>query len=321
MRAERYQPADRAAWNEFVRCSKNGTFLFEREYMEYHSDRFTDLSMVFRKDDGRIAALLPACVQGDVLVSHAGLTYGGLVVHQESTLPVVLEAFGALIQRASAEGLRELSYKTLPAIYHNGPAEEDRYALFRAGARLARRDVWSVVDLQTRAPVQERRRRSLRRAEKAGVQIQASQEWGAFWDVLTENLQRRYGVRPVHSVEEITLLASRFPANIRLTVAHHEGRLVAGVVLYVTSRVVHVQYPGISEEGMALGALDALHFALIDEFARTHRYYDFGGVTEQGGRMLNRGLLEFKEGFGGRTITHDFYSLDLHEAAAVYDAV
>ena len=42
--------ADRAdEWNQFVRASKNGTFLFDRRFMDYHSDRFRDHSlMVFR---------------------------------------------------------------------------------------------------------------------------------------------------------------------------------------------------------------------------------------------------------------------------------
>ena len=46
--------ADRAdEWNLFVAASKNGTFLFDRRFMDYHSDRFRDHSlMVYR--DGRL---------------------------------------------------------------------------------------------------------------------------------------------------------------------------------------------------------------------------------------------------------------------------
>ena len=65
-------------WNQFVRASKNGTFLFDRRFMDYHSDRFSDHSLMCYRE-GRLYALLPANEKGDTLVSHGGLTYDGLV--------------------------------------------------------------------------------------------------------------------------------------------------------------------------------------------------------------------------------------------------
>ena len=75
----RYTAAYHRDWNDFVSESSNGTFLFLREYMEYHVDRFTDYSLLVY-DGNKLLALLPANRSGDVLYSHAGLTYGGLVV-------------------------------------------------------------------------------------------------------------------------------------------------------------------------------------------------------------------------------------------------
>ena len=34
-------------WNRAVESSKNGTFLFDRRFMDYHRDRFCDCSLVF----------------------------------------------------------------------------------------------------------------------------------------------------------------------------------------------------------------------------------------------------------------------------------
>ena len=42
----RYTAAYHRDWNDFVSESSNGTFLFLREYMEYHADRFTDYSLL-----------------------------------------------------------------------------------------------------------------------------------------------------------------------------------------------------------------------------------------------------------------------------------
>lgn len=41
------------------------------------------------------------------------------------------------------------------------------------------------------------------------------------------------------------------------------------------------------------------------------KYFDFGISNENNGRFLNRGLIAQKEGFGARTIVHDFYELSI----------
>ena len=74
----RYTPGHIAEWNQFVEASKNGTFLFDRRYMDYHADRFNDFSLMFYLGS-RLLAVLPAHVVGDTLCSHNGLTYGGLL--------------------------------------------------------------------------------------------------------------------------------------------------------------------------------------------------------------------------------------------------
>src|SRR5689334_12021295 len=81
MRVERFTVATRSSWDQFVRSSKNGTFLFLRDYMEYHQDRFEDHSLIVRAEGepGPVIGLLPANRRGGVLESHGGLTYGGVV--------------------------------------------------------------------------------------------------------------------------------------------------------------------------------------------------------------------------------------------------
>lgn len=322
MQVEAYTAARRGEWDAFVRGSKNGTFLFERGYMDYHADRFVDASYVVRDGRGAIVALLPANRDGDLLASHGGLTYGGFVVDAGMTTPAMLRVFGAVLARARDDGVRRLRYKAIPHIYHAQPAEEDLYCLFRAGARLYRRDVLSVIDYRAPGPVQDRRARSARRAERAGLVVRETRDFAAFWPVLTANLIARYGVNPVHSLDEIARLADCFPDRIRLFAAYDQsGGLHAGVVVFVTATVCHVQYPGIGEAGKAMGALDAVERHIIDAFAPTVRYFDFGSSTEDDGRRLNEGLAEFKEGFGARTVAHDFYELDVISAAGAFDGI
>jgi hypothetical protein len=172
-----------------------------------------------------------------------------------------------------------------------------------------------VIDNAERGPVQERRTRSVRKATRAGLNVCDSTDFAAYWDVLTENLQTRYGTAPVHTLEEMTLLAKRFPENIHLTVCLSGVRVIAGVVVYASARVAHLQYIASNAEGREAGALDLLMAYLVDAW-RDRRYFDFGAATEQDGRYVNAGLVEFKEGFGARTVVHDHYTLDCSPAEA-----
>ena len=305
-----YARADREAWDAFVRASKNGTFLFFRDYMEYHADRFEDFSLVVTRGS-EIVALLPANRLGDDVHSHQGLTYGGLVVSPAMTTPRMLEVFEQLCAFLRAAKVRRLHYKSVPSPYHQLPAEEDRYALFCVRAALSRRDVLSVIPAGRRGPTQSRRSRGAAKAAKAGVALACPDGWGPFWMLLTEHLQERYGTAPVHSLGEIELLRSRFPDNIKLFTAQHAGEDVAGAVIFESPMVAHAQYIASSPKGRDLGALDALFAHLLDNVFPGKPFFDFGISNEHGGRILNRGLIEQKEGFGARTVVHDFYEIDL----------
>src|SRR4051794_12768437 len=103
----RYDDSWRERWNAFAAAAKNGVFFFHRDYMGYHADRFTDHSLIVVRD-GKPVAMLPASVNGDTVVSHGGLTFGGLLVDQTATTPLVLETFNGLIDFLRGHGLQRL---------------------------------------------------------------------------------------------------------------------------------------------------------------------------------------------------------------------
>lgn len=311
IRVQRYDTSQQGQWDEFVTASKNGTFLFYRGYMEYHADRFPDYSLLIKDDKERLLALLPANRKGSVLQSHGGLTYGGFITGPGMVSVMMLKVWKAVLNYLFGEGFDTLYYKTIPAIYHRLPAEEDRYALFLAGANLCRRDVLSVVKNEPRVKYQERRRRAVKKAEKYGLQVRAGCDFEQFWPILSATLQSRFGVEPVHSLEEIQLLHKRFPENIKLYSSWREGEMLAGVVVYESSQVAHVQYIAANPEGRSRGALDLLFDTLLNEVYQTKPFFDFGISNEMEGYKLNVGLIEQKEGFGGRAIVHDHYQVSL----------
>ena len=304
----RYTLEHKADWDAFVASSKNGTFLLQRDYMEYHADRFTDHSLLFYRKN-RLVALLPANEAGQEVQSHGGLTYGGIVSDSRMKTPVMLEVFEAMTAYFRGQGFRKIIYKTIPYIYHQLPAEEDLYALFRHGATLYRRDASSVVSMQNALPYAVLRRRKLKQAPP--LHVAQSTNYDQFMQLEQELLQAKYGKQPVHSAAEIALLASRFPQNIRLYIACAGDAMLAGVLLYETVTVAHCQYMGAAAAGKASGAMDVLIDHLLTVVYPHKNYFDFGISTEDQGQYLNEGLIRNKESYGARTVVHDFYEIAL----------
>ena len=303
----RYTPEYADEWNRFVAESKNGTFLFDRRYMDYHSDRFCDHSLLFYVGH-RLLAVLPAHAVGDTLCSHQGLTYGGLVMSCRLTIVQTMTLFLELNLELRAEGFRRVLYKCVPWIYHRLSAEEDIYALYHeCHARIVARDFATNIFMSGGLHWERVRRRGVVRAQRAGVSVELSDNYVAFWDVLTQNLQAKYGVKPVHSLQEIELLHSRFPQTIQLYQAVKDGVVLGGVVLYVTPQVVHAQYSSATSDGKQLGVIDLLYHRIFSDY-KDYPYFDFGRSTEQpDGSGLNEKLVFQKEGFGGRGLCYDIY--------------
>lgn len=307
MEIRRYRREDKELWNSFVSKARNATFLFDRNYMDYHADRFDDNSFMFYHK-GKLKAVLPANVAGDTLYSHQGLTYGGLLLDKKATVEDVLECFDSLNSWLRENGISKVVYKALPWIYQQYPSEEDLYALtWKCKAQLISRDISSSIVIDNKLKFAESRKSGIRKALSLNIEVGESNDVDGFWHVLEDNLGNRYNAKPVHTSSEMKLLMSRFPNNIRLYVAKMNGEIVGGTLIYVTPQVVHTQYISASVEGKKHGALDLLFDYIINKVYANCRYFDFGKSTEQGGAYLNEPLIFQKEGFGGRGVCYDWY--------------
>ncbi len=307
----RYVSEHESEWNRFVVQSKNGTFLFNRSYMDYHRDRFNDHSLMFYLD-GRLCALMPAHEEGEIFCTHRGLTYGGLVMDSKTTAAQTVILFKELNDYLRNHGFRQVLYKCVPWIYHQMAAEEDLYAISRVcDARLASRDLGTAIVQRNAIRWERIRRRALKRAQEAGVVVARSNDYAGFWDVLNGNLAQKYNSRPVHTLQEIELLSSRFPKNIVLYLAQKDGEILAGMVLYVSSQVVRAQYSSASPLGKQLGAIDIIYDQVINHDYRELPYFEFGTSALSNTNAINESLIFQKEGFGGRGLCFDTYQWEL----------
>lgn len=321
MKVVQYTNNQAEEWDAFVQRSKNGTFLLERRFMDYHADRFKDCSLMLYNDE-ELVGLFPANwdEESQMVCSHQGLTYGGLIYTTETTEHDVLEMMQSLlIWYMDYLQVKRLLYKPIPYIYSECAAEEDLYALFRAGAHLKTRSVSSVVTTSNPLKMRKLRQRGAQKAIDSGLYIEkmADEDWDTlqrFMDILTDVLLKYHQVKPVHTYEEMRLLMSRFPQQIKLFLVRSEAEIVAGCIVFRTKQVAHIQYIASSEEGRKNGALDLLFRHLINERFKQIPYIDFGISTEHGGQLLNEGLIFQKEGFGARAVCYDTYELELDRA-------
>lgn len=307
---KRYNSSLASEWDRVVEESRNGTFLFKRNYLDYHSDRFSDHSLMFELG-GEIVALLPANQKEWVIYSHQGLTYGGVIMTSRCKGAVVLEIFEKMIGYYRANGIKAIIYKPVPHIYHIKPSEEDIYALYRYKAELYSCGISSTIDLTQEICFNSLRTRGVKKALANNVEIKEELNFAPFWEMLTQNLQQRHSVSPVHTLKEIEMLRDRFPENIRLYTASQSNELLAGVVIYETATCIHSQYIATSQKGRDLSALDLLFLNLIKERYKEYRYFDFGISTESNGDILNNGLLSQKEGFGATATIYNSYKITL----------
>ena len=307
----RYTSCHADDWNRFVAQSKNGTFLFDRRFMDYHADRFDDCSlMIYRR--GALYAMLPANIKDGVLTSHGGLTYGGLIMSDKCSAKGVQDAFIAINDFLRSISVQKVVYKAVPWIYHQQPAEEDLFALTSiCQARLIIRDISSAIIGERQMPFTESRLSGLRKARRRGLTVKESTDFDQFWQILNDNLTGKYGVRPVHSAAELELLHGRFPDQIKLYMALDGEQPLGGTVLFLTPQVLHTQYISATPDGKACGAIDLLFDYLIHAVYADYRYIDFGKSTSSDSADLNEQLIFQKEGFGARAVCYDTYEWTL----------
>ncbi len=319
-------------WNRFIEESKNGTFLLDRNFMDYHADRFCDCSLLIyegsaqeeelreeKPNDKNLIAVFPAnWNENDCCVySHQGLTYGGLIVQPNATQIEVLSIMQhVLLYYQHYLQTKKVVYKCIPYIYCPYPCGEDLYALFRAGAMLKSRMVSTAISMRNPQKMRTLRIRQAKKAIEHGCYIERATEndcvsLEAYWNLLNDVLMKHHNTHPVHTLEEIKLLMQRFPKEIKLYLACHEKQILAGTIIFETKQVAHVQYIASGDKGREYGALDLLFKHLINERYKNFEFVDFGTSNENEGLYLNEGLVFQKEGFGGRTVCYDTYEIPL----------
>lgn len=275
--------------------------------MEYHSDRFEDHSLLIFKED-TLFSVLPAHVKGNSVYSHNGLTYGGFALLDSARLLDSLAAFSAALEFLYSNGIEHLFLKAIPTFYNSLPSDELEYYLYKVKAELVHRDVLMVIDYQNQLRFKKNRREGLNKAKRNRLEVKIDENYEGFWnEVLIPNLERKHQVKPVHSLEEIKLLANRFPDHIKQVSIYNGNNIVAGTTVFLTKTTVHPQYVSGNLDKNTFGSLDLAYDFAINHFKTGRRYFDFNISSEEKGAVLNKGLIFWKETSGARAFTANNY--------------
>ena len=308
-----FNEKDAAEWDIFCEHALQATLLHTRKFLSYHQNRFIDRSLIISQG-GKWLGILPAALNprdSSEIVSHPGITYGGFLHQGGLRGEMMIEALRLVQDFYSKLGCQSLIYKATPSFYHRSPAQDDVYALFRLGASKIRCDLSSTINLDNRLPLIKGRRWGIKKAQKSGVVIVEGKPYlKDFWKILSDNLSEKHEASPVHSLSDIEILVERFPKEILCICSVYMGDVVAGAVLFITPQALHTQYIASNNQGREVSAVDAvIEHCISLGIDDKKKWFDFGINNENNGLILNEGLYNYKNGFGGGGYTHDFYKL------------
>lgn len=307
-----YEKSDYELWNTFVSTAYNATFLFHRDFMEYHQDRFDDFSLLVF-DKTKLIAILPANRVDNKIYSHQGLTYGGLVYASKLKIEKIETILDLLFDFFKGKRIEHFYLHPIPSFYlGQGNAAID-FFLMKKGAQLYRKEMNMVAHLPQEIPISKSKLKHFRRTEVLGLRVVEETNFQPFWEkILEPRLVEKYDVKPVHSLAEIQLLHERFPKNIKQFSVYLEDKIVAGITIFEFENGVKSQYGATSKKGEKYRALDFLFISLLDIFQKRGKlFFDMGIVNDAGEKGFHSGLLQQKEELGCTVWSQDFYKISL----------
>ncbi|NNT72792.1 GNAT family N-acetyltransferase [Flavobacterium sp. IMCC34852] len=307
----RYHSDDFLLWNAFVGTAQNATFLFHRDFMEYHSDRFQDYSLLVFEGEKLISIVPANCVE-DSVYSHNGLTYGGFVLNQTVGSDAFEMIYTAVIDFLKKEKKKLLVIKEMLPFYHQTETLDFGGFFIEKGAKITDKKMNLVIDFKSVYTISKSKKKHYRRLQSEGLVVKKEDNFDAFWDkVLTPLLAEKYHTKPLHTLSEITFLKHKFPQNIEQYNLYRDEEILAGITIFKTPKVVKSQYGATTENGKKHRALDYLFIHLIEGFSETFDYFDMGTVDDDSELGYNEGLLNQKKELGCGLYYQNIYQIAL----------
>ncbi|WP_298902674.1 GNAT family N-acetyltransferase [uncultured Psychroserpens sp.] len=309
---KRYDSTYKSDWDEFLNLSENATFLFKRNFMDYHQDRFDDFSlMIYDTDD--LVAVFPANHKDHLLYSHQGLTYGGLVYLSDLDINSVKKINKALVDYLSKEGITLMTIKTMLKIYQSEVLNQvegfENVELIASHMVLA-------IDYNSDFKIHKTKIKRYKKLNSNGLTIREGEaEFDVFWNtILVPRLKEKHNSKPVHSLSEIKYLREQFKKEILQYNVYRDDEVLAGITIFNKGNVVKSQYGIATAEGERLNALDMLFVYLIYKYRdEGKQYFSMGTVSNDSQLGYSSGMLKQKQEFGCDTYFQEIMKVTIND--------
>lgn len=295
--------------------SKNATFLFYRDFMDYHQDRFLDYSFMIYKNDV-LVAIFPANKKEMDLYSHQGLTYGGLIFRNATELDEKKALYLYLLKFLEAETVKSLTIKPMPEFYSSENSEVFNYASIENRISIVKKNRVLAIDYHSEFKIHKTKVKRFKKMQSSGFQIKESvSEFEVFWTiVLIPRLLEKHNSNPVHSLSEIKALKKQFQHHIFQYNIYDQEEILAGITIFKKGQVVKSQYGIASEQGEKSYALDMLFVYLIQKYRdEGMHYFSMGTVNDDSHLGYSKGMLKQKQEFGCKTYVQEILKLHIND--------
>lgn len=319
---EIYKEDDGGKWDFFVlEEALNGTFLQTRRFLSYHpTGRFEDFSIVV-KEKGNLVAVCPACrlVDGEDIVfcSHAGSTYGGLIVSSRiCRVEKVVRLIECMENFLHEKGFTRIIYKQTPLLFCRVKRNLLDFCLKYKGYS-ERQELNLYVDFaeyqkDTIKNFSNGKRGHIKQCIAKGMEfkeLESENAIKAFYEILTENL-RKYEKSPVHTLEEMLVLRKLLHDETGFFGVYCDGQLAAGCMTFYFkgANCLHTQYSAADSNFNKLSPMSYLIYSLV-EHARQKgcASLSWGIATDHNGE-INWNLTTTKESYGSVYDINHIYS-------------
>ena len=297
----KYTPSHQNIWDEFVKNSKNGNIFHTRKFLNYHKERFIDHSIVIYKKN-KLIALFGAIEFEDKIVSHRGSTYGGLIVRKENKSNDTLMIWEEIIKYYN----KIIEFRKCEYIFDKYPSKEVEFIAKKLGFKEVAEELSTCLDLEY-IKLSERRKRAITKCKNLKI-VFDDLEYETYYKILSKNLEK-FNSTPTHTLEEMKTLKELFPNEYKLVTIYLDNKMIAGVWLVLaTPFTAHTFYIAQDYEYSENQPLSCIVKEMIEYLQeKNYRYLNFGISTEDGGKVINKGLFEFKESFGGFGVSRFYF--------------
>ncbi|MCX6146622.1 MAG: hypothetical protein NTW25_05140 [Candidatus Kapabacteria bacterium] len=320
---KKYSASDSIIWDKFVNNSINGTIFHERNFLNYHPvNRFKDNSLLFL-EKGNLKSIFPAAlIEKDgfkILKSHPGSSYGGLVIDRNLGVKKSFELVESLNEYAKNNKFDQIEFRQAEKIFNQTPCDELDFALlhngfFREAEELSTcydltkyygkksADILSSFDIKAR----NKFRQSLKYNLKS--RILNYNEVDSFYNLVEQNL-KKHNAKPVHSAEDMKFLLNTYPERIKILGVFENDELIAGYFIFNINQLGwHIFYASLDYQKAELRPLNFGYINLVEYvISQGGKYLNYGISTENGGKIINWNLFEFKEAFAGSSILRTYW--------------